>query len=87
MSAGPETRALIASIETKRNELWSELYRWLTGDERSAEEYRSVAIALADAGEISLAQLVISQAVTQYSEDDHLAMLALQLSGQLRKAA
>jgi hypothetical protein len=88
MSAGQETKSLLSSIEAHKNELWSELYGWLTAKHHSVEEYCLVSSSLADAAEFSLAQLVLSQALSQHPDDEELALFVLGLlDSRLPKAA
>lgn len=71
--------ALLESIERDPEHLRSMLFQWFVSQPRSSAEYLQATVALHDAGQSSLGNLVLCRGLAEYPDDEPLALFALKL--------
>jgi hypothetical protein len=70
---------LIDAINGGSAELQSLLFMWLISEPANPEDFRAVADVLLKAGQRKMTHLVVSRGLSEFPEDERLALLALQL--------
>ena len=70
---------LLSAIGEKREDVRSLLFQWLITGPGAATDYTSIAQALLDAEERNLAHLVVSRALAEHPDNEHLALFAIGL--------